>query len=100
MANLSLDPYVVDSLLPDLVGHDRSPAAFLVFLYLWRRTLGERRRVVVASYREIAADVGLSKAAVQLAVKRLRARRLLEVQRASITAVPEYRVLRPWQRPS
>jgi hypothetical protein len=35
MSTLALDPYVVDVLLPDLVGHDRSPAAFLVYIYLW-----------------------------------------------------------------
>ena len=39
---LRLDAYVVDVLLRDLAGHDRSPAAFLVFLFLWRRTHGEK----------------------------------------------------------
>ena len=36
MSTLSLDQYVVDVLMPDLVGHDRSQSAFIVYLYLWR----------------------------------------------------------------
>ena len=35
---VALDAYVIDSLMPDLVGHDRRPSTMLVFLYLWRRT--------------------------------------------------------------
>ena len=27
---VTLDPYVVDTLMADLVGHDRQPSAFLV----------------------------------------------------------------------
>jgi hypothetical protein len=38
--SFAVDHYVVDVLLRDLVGHDRSPAAFLVYLFLWRRTRG------------------------------------------------------------
>jgi hypothetical protein len=29
MTTLTLDAYVLDTLLPDLVGHDRQPSAFL-----------------------------------------------------------------------
>ena len=32
--------YVLDTLMADLVGHDRQPSAFLVYLHLWRRTAG------------------------------------------------------------
>ena len=34
---LTLDPYVIETLMPDLVGHDKQPSAFVVFLYLWAR---------------------------------------------------------------
>ncbi len=95
--HLRLDTYVIDSLLPDLVGHDRAPSAFLVYVVLWRRCQQDRRRATQVSYRELAADTGLSKASVQQAVKRLRRRRLLDVRQASITAIPEYRVLQPWR---
>ena len=33
---ITLDAHVIDSLMPDLVGHDRQPSAFLVYLYLYR----------------------------------------------------------------
>lgn len=48
--------------------------------------------------REIAEGTGLSKRAVQDALTRLAARRLVSVERASITAIPRYRVHRPWAR--
>jgi DNA-binding MarR family transcriptional regulator len=93
---VGLDPFVLDTLMPDLVGHDRKASAFLVYLYLWRR--GGPQRRVPASLQRIADDTGLSRSAVQKAVLRLRRRHLLRVDRASATAVPEYRVLRPWIR--
>ena len=93
----ALDPYVVDVLLPDLVGHDRHPSAFLVYLLLWHRTAGGRREAAL-SLRELAEATGLSKRAVQGALATLERRRLLAVERAGPTAVPGFRVLRPWDR--
>lgn len=82
----------------DLTGHDRQPSAFLVYLLLWHRTFGSGERTVAASHRTIAAATGLSKSAVQASVRTLLRRRLLQQTRASITATPEYTVLRPWIR--
>jgi hypothetical protein len=95
---IALDSYIVDTLMPDLVGHDGQPSAFLVYLYLWSRARGRRSHAVSASYAQISVDTGLSRSAVQAAVTRLRSRQLLGVHRVSPTAVPEYTVLRPWQR--
>jgi predicted transcriptional regulator len=50
------------------------------------------------SLREIAEGTGLSRRGVQDAVARLAQRQLIGVERASITAVPRYRVHRPWAR--
>lgn len=93
-----LDPYVFDTLMPDLVGHDRQPSAFLVYLYLWRHARGRRTRRASASLQQIASDTGLSKSAVQQAIRTLKRRRLVEASQASATAVPEYIVLQPWIR--
>src|SRR5215207_6984187 len=93
---IALDPYVVDVLLPDLVGHDRRPSAFVLYLALWRLTDGGHESVAV-SLRTLAESTGLSKRAVQAAADRLvDRRRLVSVERASVTAVPIYTVLRPW----
>ena len=35
MSAVPVDDYVLDTLMRDLVGHDRRPSAFLVYLYLW-----------------------------------------------------------------
>jgi predicted transcriptional regulator len=91
-----LDDYVVDVLMRDLVAHDRSPAAFVVFVHLWRHTVGANRASVHHSHQQIADATGLSKSAVQVAIRRLVRRRLLTAKRQRRTARPEYIVHRPW----
>jgi DNA-binding MarR family transcriptional regulator len=93
-----VDRYVVDVLLRDLAGHDRSPAAFLVYLLLWRRTRGERAKTATLSHRDIADETGLSKSAVQQALRILHRRGLVKSKRRHETATPEHRVVRTWVR--
>ena len=95
---IKLEPYVVDVLLRDLVGHDRSPASFLVYLSLYALAYGAGRRSVRISLKQLAERTGLSKSAVQAALRILLRRQLVRAQHASRTAVPEYFVLRPWTR--
>jgi DNA-binding MarR family transcriptional regulator len=90
--------YIVDVLMVDLVGHDRQPSAFLVYLYLWCRAKGKRERVVSASLQQIALDTGLSKSAVQQAIRTLRRRRFVHGRQESATSVPEYVLATPWVR--
>ncbi|MFL5487649.1 MAG: helix-turn-helix domain-containing protein [Gemmatimonadaceae bacterium] len=98
MAIIEVDAYVIDTLLPDLVGHDRQPSAFLVYLFLWRRSRDSDRMKSQVSLLDIATATGLSKRAVQEALRRLAKRRLISIQRESITAIPVYTVRRPWVR--
>jgi predicted transcriptional regulator len=95
---IALDAYVIDTLLADLVGHDRRIAAFAVYLYLWRHTWGAGAGELNASHQTIASDTGLSKSAVQVALRHLRRRKLIETQQEFATATPRHRVLRPWRR--
>jgi hypothetical protein len=97
MKQLRLDAYVIDTLMRDLVSHDHQPSAFLVYLQLWHRAGGPRMRRCI-SHQEMADASGLSKSAVQAAVRTLTRRRLIRASRESPTAVPEYTVLRPWRR--
>ena len=92
------DPYLLETLMPDLVGHDRQPSAFLVYLHLAHRAAQARARSVAASLQTIAADTGLSKSAVQRGLRTLVRRRLVRVEKPAPTAVPAYTVLRPWVR--
>jgi hypothetical protein len=92
-----LDDYVVDVLLRDLVGHDRRPVSFLV--YLWLATEQQRRKTVVqVSYRELAESIGVSKSSVQTAAGWLVRRKLITVSKEKSTSTPCYTVLRPWRR--
>lgn len=92
------DAYLLDSLMPDLVGHDRQPSAFIVYLYLAHRVTRARVRSIAISLQGISADTGLSKTAVQRAIRTLVRRRLLRVDKQGRTAVPAYTVLRAWGR--
>jgi hypothetical protein len=94
---VAFDPYLVDTLMRDLVGHDRQPSAFLVYLLLWRRTHGAGVDTVQVALLDVAEATGLSKRAVQDAIAWLAKRRLVSVARAGITAIPVYTVLRPWR---
>jgi hypothetical protein len=98
MTTLTIDDYVVRTLMPDLVGHDRQPSAFIIYLLLWDRSAGTRQRTVALSLREIAEGTGLSKRAVQTALAVLARRRLVTARRDGPTSVPEYTVHRPWAR--
>jgi DNA-binding transcriptional MocR family regulator len=91
-----IDAYVVDVLLRDLVGHDRSPAAFLVYLLLWRRTRGKRSPGARLSHRDISEETGLSKSAVQQALRILHRRGLVRSTRRHDTDTPEHQVRRTW----
>lgn len=96
-AQFRIDAYLVETLMPDLVRHDHQPSAFLVYLFLWCRGAAGRARVQV-SHQRIADATGLSKSAVQAAVRTLSRRRLIRAVRESSTAVPQYAVLKPWRR--
>src|SRR5690349_18874248 len=65
----SIDAYVFEVLMPDLVGHDRRPAAFVVYLYLLSSAQVLGRDQVPASLQTIAMKTGLSKSAVQVALR-------------------------------
>ena len=96
MERVVLDPYVIDSLMPDLVGHDRRPSAYIVYLYLWRRTRAATR-ATTASYQMIADGTGLSKASAQTAVGWLAQRRLIEVKRRTATSALSFTLLCHWR---
>jgi hypothetical protein len=68
MQRLTLDAYVTDVLMPDLVGHDHRPAT------------------------------GLSKSSVQSAIRHLKRRGLLDPDVICTVTAPVRRVMRPWRR--
>lgn len=95
---IMVDRYVIDTLMQDLIGHDRAPSAFIVYVFLWRHTLAADAATVQTSLREIADGTGLSKRGVQEALGVLARRQLIGIARTSITDVPTYTVKRPWVR--
>ncbi|HEX8254641.1 MAG TPA: helix-turn-helix domain-containing protein [Thermoanaerobaculia bacterium] len=82
----------------DLVGHDKAPASFIVYVHLWSLTHAAGVKSVRASHQTIADETGLSKSGVQTALRHLNARKLVRSLRESQTATPEHFVLRPWRR--
>ena len=95
---IPIDDYVIDVLLRDIVGHDRQPAAYLVYLYLYGQAARQKWQPVCGSLRVLAEATGLSKSAVQTALENLRRRELITTRASHATAVPQHRVLRHWRR--
>ncbi len=98
MKSIELESYILDTLMPDLVGHDRTPGAFLVYLSLSRRAREEETETVQVSLRAVAESTGLSKRAVQDGIAHLMKRGLLSVSRKGITAVAKFTPLLPWSQ--
>ena len=98
MERVGLDAYIIDVLMPDLVGHDRRPATFIVYLFLLREAARRRRDTFPVSLQRISTRTGLSKSTVQSALRHLRRRRLLDPAVVATVTDPARRVLRPWVR--
>jgi hypothetical protein len=94
----SVDPYVLEPLMRDLVGRDKSAAAYLVYLFLWSRAADTGTRSVRISHNGIAEAIGISRSAAQAAIHHLNHRKLIRSERATQTSTPEHFVLRPWLR--
>jgi hypothetical protein len=95
---IPIDDYVFDVLMRDIVGHDRQPAAYLVYVYLYGLAVRQKWKPVAASLRNLAEATGLSKSAVQTGLELLRRRQLVETESDHSTATPEHRVLRHWRK--
>ena len=95
---IPIDDYVIDVLMRDIVGHDRQPAAYLVYLCLYGQAARNNWKPISASLRMLAEDTGLSKSAVQTALENLHRRELIKTKSEHPTATPEHRVLRHWRK--
>jgi len=91
-----LDDYITDVLMRDLVGHDRKPVSFLVYLWLAAEQ-ARTKREIRSSYQQVAESVGISKSSAQAAIRWLLRRKLLSVQKETVTATPVYTVRTPWR---
>jgi hypothetical protein len=92
----NIDDYVTNVLMRDLVGHDRKPVSFLVYLWVAAEE-GRRDGAVQISYQALAESIGVSKSSAQAAVKWLMRRKLLAASKENVTAAPRYTVLSPWR---
>jgi len=93
---IKIDDYIFDGLMRDLVGHDRRPACFLV--YVWLAAEQQRRKKpLIISYRELAECTGISKSSAQAAVGWLVRRKLISVAKKNVTDTPSYLVQTPWK---
>lgn len=94
---IPVDDYVLDVLMRDLTGHDRQPAAFLIYLYLYGKAARAGWKPVSGSLRQLAEATGLAKSTVQTALENLRGRELIKTKSQHPTAIPQHRVLRHWR---
>jgi hypothetical protein len=93
---VELDEYFLDGLMRDLVGHDRRPASYLVYLWLAAEQQRQNNPVSI-SYGDLAESVGISKSSAQAAIAWLIHRKLISSTKANVTATPSYSVETPWK---
>jgi DNA-binding MarR family transcriptional regulator len=98
MLHVPIDDYVLDVLLPDLAGHDRSPATFLIYVVLWTQLYRSEQRSTAVSLQQLGELSGLSKSTAQGAIRLLKRRGLIRVTKLSATAIPQYELVRHWVR--
>ena len=91
----ALDRYVLDTLMRDLVGHDRRASAFLIYLCL---TAADQAGRATLSHAQLAERTGLSRRAVQDGVAHLQRRALVTSKRAGTTEIATYQPQMPWRR--
>jgi len=91
---LAIDRYVLHTLMRDLVGHDHRPSAFLVYLALLDLAASGR---AAPSHAQLADLCGLSRRAVQDALRHLAKRELVSVERRGRTEPAIVRPLAPWR---
>ena len=87
---IQFDSYIFDSLILRI----NSPSASLIYIYLYRRTIGEGEATIQISGTVLGEALGFSSKAVRSAIKHLIGLGLLELlpsEKSSITA--SYRVL-------
>ena len=92
---MTIDRYVVQTLMRDLVAHDHRPSAFLVYLALL--DMIDPGRAAAFSHAQVAEQTGLSKRAVQDALRHLEKRRLVSVRRRGKTEPALVQALSPWR---
>jgi DNA-binding IscR family transcriptional regulator len=92
---ITVDRYVLDTLMRDLTGHDRRAASYLVYLSVLNAGGG---KAVALSHQQLAACAGLSKRTVQDAVAHLARRGLLAIERGGHTEPALLKPLSPWRR--
>jgi DNA-binding FadR family transcriptional regulator len=63
---------------------------------LWTQLFRAEQRSIALSLQKLAELAGLSKSAVQEAIRLLRRRGLIKITKTSATAVPEYELIRHW----
>ena len=90
---IQIDRYVLDTLMRDLIGHDRRPASYLVYLAILAA-----ERPVALSHQQLADRTGLSKRTVQDAIAHLARRGLVAVERRERTEAAVLTPLMPWRR--
>ena len=98
MLHVPIDDYVLDVLLPDLAGHDRSPATFLIYVVIWTLLYRSEQKSIAVSLQQLGELSGLSKSTVQGAIRLLKRRGLIRATKSSKTAVPQYELIRHWIR--
>lgn len=88
----------IDNEVFDTLARKTHASDLILYLILWRLSLGEGRATVTISFNKLAAYSGLSTTTVQAAIQSLRSAGLVGSRKAGPTTPREYQVKRPWKK--
>lgn len=92
--SISVDSYVFDYLVKEL----KNPICVIIYLYIWRRTIGEKIPYERLSHQLIADETGVARKTVLTNVRILQSLNLLEIKSDGDGMTCTYRILKPWDK--
>lgn len=89
-----VDNHVIDTLFAKI----NNVSACVVYMYLWRRTVGMNVESVKLSMRVLSDAIGISRRTAHEAIKRLNEMQLIKSSKESFTGIPEHTLLKSWKK--
>ena len=91
--SIEIDSYIFDKLGPSL----GNPTDLAMYLYLYRRTIGDKKKSIQISSNLWKHILGVSKNTARGGIKRLNEQQLIRTS-GSETETPMHEVLTPWRK--
>lgn len=87
-----IDTFVIDKLFARI----ESPAACVVYIYLWRRTIGQGQEKIKISAKVIGDVLNFNRRTIIMAIRHLNEKNLIHTEGLGQLGIHEHKILRDW----